>query len=56
MNNIKTKSHNKLEGFHLKMLMRIKSYLADEFEVDLDDLCLFALEKRQEQVTEIGRD
>jgi len=43
MNNIKTKSHNKLEFSHVEVLMRIKSYLRGGFKVDLD--CLFILEK-----------
>jgi hypothetical protein len=38
MNNIKTKSRNKFEGFHVEMLMRIKSYLSDELEFDLDSV------------------
>jgi hypothetical protein len=41
MNNIKTRSRNKFEGFHVEMLLRIKSYLSDEFEVDLDAVYSF---------------
>ena len=36
MNNIKTKLRNRLEEFHLDMLMRIKSYLLDGGIINLD--------------------
>jgi hypothetical protein len=41
MNNIKTKSRNKFEGFHVEMLMRMKSYPSDEFEVEPDSVYSF---------------
>jgi hypothetical protein len=51
MNNIKTKSHNKLEFTYVEVPMLIKSYLHDGFKVDLD--CLFIFEKWQKQTTKM---
>ena len=38
MNAIKTKSRNRLEGKHLDMLMRIKSYTSSGRTVNLDEV------------------
>jgi hypothetical protein len=41
MNNIKTKSRNRLEADHLDMLMRIKFYLTSGQNIDLEAVYLF---------------
>ena len=41
MNNIKTKSRNRLEADHLDMLMRIKFYLTSGQNIDQEAVYLF---------------